>query len=363
MITAYATVETARKAFKLGASDYLVKPFEFEELLVVINQKLKMGLGREAAPASTWYLGSKNSAFLQMIEVAEKFASTDMPVLLTGESGTGKEVIADFIHFKSGRYHLPFVKINCAAIPESLLESELFGYERGAFTGAESRKIGKFEEADKGTLLLDEIGDMPLQLQAKILRVLQDFEFSRLGGQERIRTDTRVFASSNQSLGDAIHAGKFRGDLYHRLNGVQVHIPPLRERKEDLQGLADFFLERFNRKYDKTIEGFSTEACTALQSYDWPGNIRELRNYVERAVVICEERCIGLNHLPDSLAHHGSFSGGAMDEYRHNYIRRVIIDALNKSNGSRLEAARMLKVSRKTLYNWMRDLKIENEYK
>ena len=363
MITAYATVETARKAFKLGASDYLVKPFEFEELLVVINQKLKTGLVREPTPPSIWYLGSKNSAFLQMIEVAEKFASTDMPVLLTGESGTGKEVIADFIHFKSGRGHLPFIKINCAAIPESLLESELFGYERGAFTGAEFRKIGKFEEADKGTLLLDEIGDMPLQLQAKILRVLQDFEFSRLGGQERIRTDTRVFAASNQSLGDAIRAGKFRGDLYHRLNGVQVHIPPLRDRKEDLQSLADYFLERFNRKYDKTIEGFSTEACTALQSYDWPGNIRELRNYVERAVVICEERCVGLKHLPDSLAHHASYGGGAVDEYRQNYIRRVIIDALNKSNGSRLEAAKMLNVSRKTLYNWMRDLKIENEYK
>jgi DNA-binding NtrC family response regulator len=184
MITAYATVETARKAFKLGASDYLVKPFEFEELLVVINQKLKKGLARETTPPSTWHLESNNSAFLQMIEVAEKFASTDMPVLLTGESGTGKEVIADFIHFKSSRRHLSFVKINCAAIPESLLESELFGYERGAFTGAESRKIGKFEEADKVTLLLYKIGDIPLQLQAKILRGLQDFAFSRLRGRK-----------------------------------------------------------------------------------------------------------------------------------------------------------------------------------
>ena len=371
MMTAYATVATARKAFKLGASDYLVKPFEFEELLVVINQKLTLLSFKETTTSSSWYLESKNAAFLDMMQVAAKFALTDMPILLTGESGTGKEVIADFMYLKSRRHDLPFVKINCAAIPESLLESELFGYERGAFTGADSRKIGKFEEADKGTLLLDEIGDMPLQPQAKILRVLQNQEFSRLGGHESIRTDTRIFAASNQSLVDAIRAGRFRGDLFHRLNGVEVHIPPLRERKEDLESLANYFLGRFARKYGKKFEGLTKDAYAALRSHDWPGNIRELCNYVERAVVTCEEPAIGVKHLPDCISRNRSYGTlsespgpeGEIDKYRENYIRKVLIDALNNANGNRLEAARMLKVSRKTLYNWMKDLKIENEYK
>jgi transcriptional regulator with PAS, ATPase and Fis domain len=263
------------------------------------------------------------------------------------------------------------VKINCAAIPESLLESELFGYERGAFTGADSRKIGKFEQADKGTLLLDEIGDMALQPQAKILRVLQDQQFSRLGGHDSIRTDTRIFSASNQSLEEAIRTGRFRGDLFHRLNGVEVHIPPLRERKEDLQSLARFFLQRFDQKYSKQIEDFTGEAYTALHAYDWPGNIRELSNYIERSVVASEESFIDVRHLPDCIAHSRSFGAfsespipeGGIDRYRENYIRKVIIDALNKAGGNRLEAARMLNVSRKTLYNWMKDLKIENEYR
>ena len=229
MMTAFASIETTRRAFKLGARDYLVKPFDFEELLVVVNQNVDGVLqGSAAPPASASLLESRNTEFQAMIELARKFSQTDMPVMLTGESGTGKEVIARYIYQNSVRRSRPMISINCAAIPEALLESELFGHERGAFTGAVTAKIGRFEEADNGTLFLDEIGDMPPAVQSKILRALEEFVFTRLGGKENIKVDLRVIAATNQPIQDLIEGGKFRLDLFHRLNGLSLCIPPLR---------------------------------------------------------------------------------------------------------------------------------------
>ncbi len=365
MITAYASIESARKAFKLGACDYLVKPFEFEELLVVINQNLNI-----QSHTSEVYLKSKNASFLRVIEMAEKFSCTDMPILICGESGTGKEVLANYIHRISKRSSKPFIKINCSAIPETLLESELFGYEKGAFTGAYGVKIGKFEEADEGTILLDEIGDMNGLLQAKILRVLQDFEFSRLGGQKTVNVDIRIITASNKNLNKLIQRGEFRSDLYHRLNGLCLSLPTLRERSEDILDIVYFFMDKFNEKYGKNIREISSSATEILASYQWPGNVRELKNCLERATVICEGECIDPEHLPDSIlninkseksAGSKNFSA-SMKEYRDNYMRKLILDTLKNTSGSRAEAAKILNISRKTLYNWMKSLEIRHDF-
>jgi len=365
MMTAYASVETARKAFKLGATDYLVKPFEFDELFVLINQKLGRGRHQDAADLKV-HLESKDSGFRAVVELAVKFSNTDMPILLTGESGTGKEVLADLMHGSSGRSAKPFVKLNCPAIPESLLESELFGYERGAFTGATSRQQGKLEEANGGSLFLDEIGELPMGLQSKLLRVLQDMTFSRLGGKESIHVDTRIVAASNRDLEEEIRAGRFRSDLYHRLNGLHLHLPPLRERREDILDLSLHFLDHFRHKYGKLIEGLEPEAEQALYAYGWPGNVRELRNSIERAVVVCETARLRLAHLPDSLRNTNRLErtpeAGAAADYRKEYIRRLLLDTLKRTGGNRGEAARALNISRKTLYNWMKELKIRNEF-
>ena len=366
MMTAYASVETARKAFKLGATDYLVKPFEFDELLVLINQKLDLTRHPVTSDLNA-HLASNNPAFRLVLELAFKFSSTDMPILLTGESGTGKEVVADLMQKNSPRSTKPFVKLNCPAIPESLLESELFGYERGAFTGATSRKQGNLEEADGGSIFLDEIAELPMGLQAKLLRVLQDMTFSRLGGTEAIHLDTRIIAASNRDLEEEIRAGHFRSDLYHRLNGMHLHIPPLRERREDIVDMSLYFLDHFGRKYHKTIQGLEPDAEQALCAYRWPGNIRELRNSIERAVVVCETPRVQLIHLPDSLRNtdrpgHAQGSAGVVGDYRGEYIRRLLLDALNRTGGNRAEAARALNISRKTLYNWMKELKIHNDF-
>jgi len=370
MMTAYASIDSARKAFKLGACDYLVKPFEFDELLVLINQNLKIAADEETSKPDHIFLRSKNSDFLKVLSLAEKFSKTDMPILICGESGTGKEVLADYIYRNSARNCKPFVKINCAAIPETLLESELFGYEKGAFTGAQSRKIGKFEEADGGTILLDEIGDMDLMLQAKLLRVLQDFKFYRVGGKEVINLDTRLICASNRDLKKLIEEKQFRSDLYHRIHGVYLSVPPLRDRVEDIEDLCRFFTERFNKKYGKNIKHIDNSIIKILQEYEWPGNIRELKNCMERAVVICEGNRLIPEHLPDSIIRKkGEKSKDAglnfseqMEKYRSNYMRKVIIDALKKSNGNRIEAARLLNISRKTLYNWMKNLEIKYDF-
>jgi DNA-binding NtrC family response regulator len=382
MMTAYASIETTRRAFKLGARDYLVKPFEFEELLVVVNQNLEVPhAGAVTAPAGPLLLESKNAEFRSMLALARKFSQTDMPVMLSGESGTGKEVIARYIYQNSPRRSLPMLCINCAAIPETLLESELFGHEKGAFTGAVAAKIGRFEQADGGTLFLDEVGDMPAAVQAKMLRALEEFAFTRLGGKQDIKVDLRVIAATNQPIESLIEGGKFRLDLFHRLNGLSLCIPPLRERPEDLESLARHFAGQFSEKYGKPGKDLAPETLAILRTYRWPGNVRELKNCIERALVICDLPAILPEHLPDSVrasaaaaegAHSGrpgtgsASSGGeplAEDsDYRTTYMRKIILDALQQAGGNRNEAALLLKVSRKTLYNRMKELGIRHDF-
>ena len=369
IMTAYASVETARKAFKMGACDYLVKPFDFEELLVVIHQNLSYTVYQEPTSHLISYQ-SEHPAYRKILEQAEKFGATDMPILICGESGTGKEVLADYIHSKSERNTKPYIKINCAAIPESLLESELFGYEKGAFTGAYSKKIGRFEEAHGGTLFLDEIGEMDVNLQAKLLRVLESFHFYRLGGKQTIDVDVRIIAATNKRPEQLVREKKLRADLFHRLNGVYFSLPPLRERTSDMENLSNFFLRQFTRKYKKTITGIDERTFQVFKTYSWPGNIRELKNYLERAVVICEDAFISPEHLPDSVHKHThertvekeeDFSSKHA-ETRNEYMRKIIIKALNRSQGNREQAAKLLNISRKTLYNRMKELDIRHDF-
>ncbi|PID57782.1 hypothetical protein CSB45_06030 [candidate division KSB3 bacterium] len=371
MMTAYASIETSRKAFKSGACDYLVKPFDFDELLVMIEQNLPARKMRIASPKGLRLLSSNNERYQRMLKLAEQFSVTDMPVLITGESGVGKEVIAKYIYEKSHRSDRPFVSINCAAIPDTLLESELFGYEKGAFTGAQAPKSGKFDEANGGTLFLDEIGDMPFPLQAKMLRVLQDFAFYRLGGQKTIRVDTRIIAASNQNLHSLIAQATFREDLYHRLNGVHLKIPALCERPEDIGDLVRHFLAHYAGKYHKSISGVSEETLQLLVRYRWPGNIRELMNCLERATVICEEPRILPEHLPDQIrtARESALTASKITfpqqtlDHKTAYLRKIILEALSKTQGNRSEAAKLLNISRKTLYNRMKDLQISYDFK
>ncbi|HTZ51705.1 MAG TPA: sigma-54 dependent transcriptional regulator [Spirochaetia bacterium] len=370
MMTAFASIETTRRAFKLGARDYLVKPFDFDELLVVVNQNLDASQQGSPAPGPH-LLESRNAEFQSMIALARKFSQTDMPVLLTGESGTGKEVIARFIYGASARRTRPMISINCASIPESLLESELFGHEKGAFTGAISTKVGRFEEADGGTLFLDEIADMPAAVQAKMLRALEEFVFTRLGGKENIRVDLRVIAATNQPIDALIEGGRFRLDLFHRLNGLSLWIPPLRERPEDLEALARHFARQFCGKYGKPEMDLHPDTLEVLRRYRWPGNVRELKNCMERAVVVCDAAVLLREHLPDSLrsaqrgvepAPAAAEAGPGAADYRMTYMRKIIIEALERSKGNRNEAALLLKISRKTLYNRMKDLGIRHDF-
>ncbi|MGA2479617.1 MAG: sigma-54 dependent transcriptional regulator [Spirochaetia bacterium] len=352
MITAYASIETARKAFKLGARDYLVKPFEFSELSIVIKQYLHSEIEGEAL------LSSQNLKVQKLLRLADKTSSTDIPILILGESGTGKEVLANHIYEHGPRAGLPFIKVNCAAIPDTLLESELFGYEKGAFTGAQTLKIGLLEKANHGTVFLDEIGDMPLPLQAKLLRVLQNFSFTRLGGTKDVTVDCRIIAASNHDLHRQVAEKSFREDLYYRVNNVELQIPPLRERMEDLHALIDFFLKKFNEKYGKAITQIDERAHLVLSSYAWPGNVRELKNCIERAVVVCDEQVIQSTDLPDSILN----SEEKVDirepslSYRAEYMREIIFAALKKTNGNKSEAAKELRITRRTLYNWIQEL-------
>ncbi len=365
MITAYASIETARKAFKLGARDYLVKPFDLNELLIVIRQNLNKADARtQIAPADGISLQSADPHFLKMLRLAEKFSATDSPILITGESGTGKEIIANHIHSHSSRSSHPFQKVNCAAIPETLLESELFGYEKGAFTGAVRSKMGRLEGAQHGTFLFDEIGDMSLELQAKLLRVLQNYTFARLGGTKDITVDCRVIAASNKDLDLLVSRKLFREDLLYRINALQIRIPALRERKDDIAGFVHFFLSMFNAKYSKNIAAVDPGAFALLNGYDWPGNVRELKNCIERAAIVCEGDAISISDLPESLVRWERSDDDVLPpsaNYRSEYMRKLIVATLERTEGNKSDAARVLKVSRRTLYNWLRDFRIGHE--
>jgi DNA-binding NtrC family response regulator len=309
MITAHGSVENAVEAVKLGAFDYLEKPFDQEQIRQIVTKALKThALSRRDARPETptgqrgrFRLVGESTAIQQIYAIIEKVANTPSTVLITGESGTGKELIARALHDNSGRQAGPFIKINCAAIPKTLMESELFGYEKGAFTGAVGAKPGRFELAHGGTLFLDEIGEIPVEMQVKLLRVLQESEFERVGGIKTIKVDVRLVTATNRDLAAEIAAGGFREDLFYRLNVVPIHLPPLRERRGDIPLLVDHFMAKFNDRLKKQITGIAPDAVARLSMYNWPGNIRELENVIERTMLFCEGPTILATDLPGEL--------------------------------------------------------------
>jgi two-component system, NtrC family, response regulator AtoC len=316
MITAHGSVENAVEAVKLGAFDYLEKPFEQEQIRQIVAKAMKTHelARRDARPEEPsgqrgrFRLIGESVAIRQIYSVVEKVANTPSTVLITGESGTGKELIARALHENSLRHSGPFIKINCAAIPKTLMESELFGYEKGAFTGAVGAKPGRFELAHGGTLFLDEIGEIPVEMQVKLLRVLQESEFERVGGIKTIKVDVRLVTATNRDLMHEIAEETFREDLFYRLNVVPIHIPPLRDRREDIPLLAEHFITKFNDRLKKEIAGISPDAIACLGAYNWPGNIRELENLMERTMLFCEGPQIEARDLPPELVHLGPAS-------------------------------------------------------
>ncbi len=359
MITGYPSIENAVKSMKYGALNFFVKPIEIPALLAEIGYVQRASL-RQKAPQRTPGILTANDRMIAILHGLAKSALSDASVLITGESGTGKELAAHYLHFKSGRESRPFIKVNCASIPDTLLESELFGHEKGAYTDALSTHKGKFELADGGSIFFDEIGEMSPRTQAKLLRVLQDGEFERLGGSETLKADVRVITATNKDLAKMMAQGTFREDLYYRLAVVTVDLPPLRERGDDVMLLADDFLAEFNRKYEKRIDGFSSELERIFRGHNWPGNVRELRNCVERAVIFCESEVLSLHDLPSQyaelpVARDAGPADAFQDLYR-NLSRELITDALQKSGGVKSRAAGLLHVTRKTLYNKMKKL-------
>lgn len=308
MITAHGSVENAVGAVKLGAFDYLEKPFDQEQIRQIVAKALRTHMlsRRDARPEDTTARGrfrlvGESASIRQVYQVVEKVADTPSTVLITGESGTGKELVARALHDNSSRSSGPFIKINCAAIPKTLMESELFGYEKGAFTGAVGSKPGRFELAHNGSLFLDEIGEIPVEMQVKLLRVLQESEFERVGGIKTIKVDVRLITATNRDLAAEIVSGGFRDDLFYRLNVVPIHLPPLRERREDIPLLVNHFIARFNERLKKQVTAVEPEAIERLVSHHWPGNIRELENVIERTVLFCESPLIRLADLPGEL--------------------------------------------------------------
>jgi len=359
MITGYGTIETAVQALKRGAAGYITKPFDLHELRLVVKRILEINrlhneldFLRSELTRNYQDLVGCSKAILELRELIRRVAPTDATVLITGESGTGKEVVAVAIHRLSPRKDGPFVPVNCAAVPEHLLESELFGHEKGAFTGAVKRHIGRFEVAHRGTIFLDEVAEMPPAMQVKLLRALQDKSFTRVGGSETVQVDMRVIAATNRPIEEAVAAGRFREDLYYRLNVVRIHIPPLRERKEDIPLLVRHFLQRFRPYYQSP--GIAEEAMALLHRYHWPGNVRELQNVIERALILCQGEEIRPRHLPKELQDGSSslppsLPAGDEDMTLEQVEKLLIQRALAKTGGNRTQAARLLGISRSAL--------------
>ncbi len=365
MITGYASIDKAVKAIQLGAYDFLEKPASIDRLLLTAEHALeKSKLSQKTRwmsdeLQSKYQMVGSGKAIKDIYALIDRIARVNSPVLITGETGTGKELIARALHMQSPRASQAFVKLNCAAIPETLIESELFGYKRGAYTGAEKDYKGKFLQADRGTLFLDEVGDLSLAVQAKLLRVLQDKCVDQLGSEESNSIDVRVLAASNKDFSAMVRNGQFRRDLFYRLNNFDIHLPPLRERKEDIPELADHFLNQLGEEYNRVFQKLDGETIKALLQYDWPGNIRELRGLIERIVVLSETNQIQSKDIVSQLKQKaGSVPSGAYHESMKQLEKRFLTDTLVIHQWKVAEAAKQLKLDRTNLYKKMQQLGI-----
>lgn len=361
ILTGYATLDAAVAATKLGAYDFQKKPFDHKSLLLSVERALEHKHLTEQTSSlrqalSTMSGGSspifQSPAMKAVVRTVERIAPSDVSVLITGESGTGKEVIADLIHALSPRAKGPFIKINCAALPRELIESELFGSVKGAFTGAQADREGLFRQAEGGTLLMDELAEMPVDTQSKLLRLLQEKEYRPVGGRTSFKADCRVIAATNQQVEDAIREGKLRQDLYYRISAISIALPPLRERREDILPLANSFLKRFAAQAGRNLTGFTSEAAELLRKYDWPGNVRQLQNQVQRAVLMTEGQSVDLQDL--SISVDQSTQEETDLTLLEGMERNAIIQLLKETGGNKLETARRLGIGRQTLYNKIR---------
>lgn len=377
LMTAYAEVETAVEALRSGAFDYVIKPFDLDELTLVIQRALQLQAMKQEirslhkALNTSWQWGhilTNSPAMMDICKDTAKIALSQASVLISGESGTGKELIARAIHYNSCRANGPFIKINCAALPESLLESELFGHEKGAFTGAQTLRQGLFERAHQGTLLLDEIGEMPLILQAKLLRILQEREFERIGGHQIIKVDIRIIAATNRDLQTMVQEGLFREDLFYRLNVIHLTLPPLRERREDIALLANHFLQKFSSENQRDIIEIDSAALSIISAWHWPGNIRELSNVIERAVVMSTGAVIFTEDLPAQFRHSISTTAEMkpaqtgernLKEEIKREEKRIILEVLEQQEGNRTRTALMLGISRRALMYKLQEYDID----
>jgi two-component system, NtrC family, response regulator AtoC len=389
MITAFGTVDSAVTAVKAGAFDYIEKPFEQEQIRSIVEKAVKQSLVNAQAPREGHTQGDATAGRFGLVgdspemhaiyDIVEKVADTPSTVLITGESGTGKELVAKALHTGSSRHDQPFIKINCAAIPKNLMESELFGYEKGAFTGAVNAKPGRFELADGGTLFLDEIGEIPVEMQVKLLRAIQESEFERVGGIKTLKVDVRLITATNRDLDREIRAGNFREDLFYRLNVVPLRLPPLRERQNDIPLLASHILTKFNDRLGKQVTGIAPSAMRALRAHAWPGNIRELENVLERTLLFSATDTIDLGDLPEEIRQVGERGGveamsaaptvapdGIDVSGAHSLKdivraetsrveRELIVKALDETGGNVTQAAKLLKISRKSLQMKMKE--------
>ncbi len=361
LITAYGTIEHAVQAMKKGAYTYLTKPVDLSLLVSVVKEALMSTDDNYYNAIEGKYqffnIIGRTPAMREVFSLIQRVGKTDANVLILGESGTGKELVARAIHYSSLRADNPFIPIDCTTIPAELIESELFGYEKGAFTCAYDNKIGLLEMADRGTIFFDEIGDLDLPLQKKLLRFIQEKEFYRLGGKKKISVDVRIIAATNRDLEDAVQKGEFRSDLYYRLNVITISMPPLRERKDDIPLLAEHFLKEFARKNKKEIAGIDDEVMKIFLNYDWPGNVRELENIIERAVILCPYDIITVECLPNKLRIMIEEQEKNNDTFNLAEIeKRIILKALNKTGWNQSKAAELLGISRKQLRTKLKNL-------
>ncbi|MDO8140732.1 MAG: sigma-54 dependent transcriptional regulator [Candidatus Brocadiales bacterium] len=379
LITAYGTISTAVQAIRDGAYDYVTKPFRHQEILKVAKKAIEKKSLKDRVRYLEGEIRDKykfegivgnSNAMLEVLKITSHVCRTESTVLVTGESGTGKELIARAIHYNSPRKDSPFVVINCGALPENLQESELFGHVKGAFTGAIRDKMGLFQQAQKGTILLDEIGETLPSTQVKLLRFLQDGEIRPVGGNKAIHVDTRIIAATNENLEKAVESGRFRKDLFYRINVIRIHIPPLRDRREDIPLLVEYFLEKILEKFKKGKRVFSEEAMYAFMNYEWPGNIRELQNIIERAVALSKSEIINVDELPLPVEEFAALSRNLVDDERKKSFivttlaeqeKNAIIEALNKYGGNQTKVSQVLGISTTTLWRKIKKYRIKSQ--